>query len=242
MPSNLSQEFGPNSESLDAECLREIPAEYFLHRPLVLPLSGNTGPASLVCCLTTQGAISIVIYPSWAPLGTAHFLSMVRRGFLSSGVPLFRAIAGFLVQFGLSVDPAVQAAWDALGPIPDDPNWLPPHPAGGGGNGGAPRFKRGYVAFAGSGEHSRGTQLFIALADSDYLGAAPWEVPLGRLAGAASFATLARLHTGYGDAPDQARLRREGAAYLRGEFPLLDWIHSCVLVPPTVPHLAQPLA
>jgi hypothetical protein len=81
-------------------------------------------------------------------------------------------------------------------------------------------------------QRARAPQLFVALADSDHLGGAPWEVPLGRLAGAASDAALARIHTGYGDAPEQARLRREGAPYVDREFPLADWIRRCAVVPP----------
>ena len=38
-------------------------------------------------------------------------LSMVETGFFNSGVPLFRALKGFLVQFGLNGDPKIQNAF-----------------------------------------------------------------------------------------------------------------------------------
>ena len=71
------------------------------------------GPAALVCCRTTAGPLAIAVHPAWAPRGAARFLRMVRGGFFAAPAPLFRAVAGFLVQFGLSGDPAVQARRNA---------------------------------------------------------------------------------------------------------------------------------
>ena len=40
------------------------------------------------------------------------------------------------------------------------------------------RFQKGYLAYAGAGNNSRGTQLILAYEDNPYLGGgSPWEVP-----------------------------------------------------------------
>ena len=44
--------------------------------------------------------------------GAANFLQMVQEGFFSSKVALFRAIKGFLIQFGLSGSPTVQRSFE----------------------------------------------------------------------------------------------------------------------------------
>ena len=95
------------------------------------------------------------------------------------------------------------------------------------------RFKTGYVAYAGAGKHTRAEQLIVANHDDCCLGGgSPWETPLGELVGAASYATLAAIYTGYGDdGPSQGGLSSRG--WTRGDaqrFPLLDHVTSCAVV------------
>ena len=66
------------------------------------------------------------------------------------------------------MDAALRERVHQLGPIPDDS--LAPAP-----------FKRGWVAFAGNGANSRHNQLFIAFHDSNHLGKALWESPIGEV-------------------------------------------------------------
>jgi peptidyl-prolyl cis-trans isomerase A (cyclophilin A) len=80
-------------------------------------------------------------------------------------VAFFRAVENFMVQFGISGDPALNAKWGQQA-IADDPQWLPRGPR---------RFRRGFVSFAGGGPNSRTTQLFAAYAGLG-LGDAPHEV------------------------------------------------------------------
>ncbi|KAH8066329.1 protein methyltransferase [Aureococcus anophagefferens] len=111
------------------------------------------------------------------------------------------------------------------GRVQDDPQWLDlkqPRP-----------MKRGYLAFAGSGPDSRTTEFFFTYRDTG-LGRSPWEVPFGKVVGAASYAALDRFYSGYGDmaafgghAPESGKIRNRGAAYLDAEFPLLDFITRC---------------
>lgn len=56
---------------------------------------------------------------------------------------------------------------------------------------GTKRFQKGYLAYAGAGKNSRGTQLIMAFQDNLYLGGgSPWEVPFAQVFGASSFETL----------------------------------------------------
>jgi hypothetical protein len=66
------------------------------------------GDVTLVCCNTTKGFMTIAVHPTWAPVGAQRFLDMVNDNFFSTKIGLFRAMKGFLVQFGLAGDTEVQ--------------------------------------------------------------------------------------------------------------------------------------
>jgi len=140
---------------------------------------------------------------------------------------MFRALKGFLVQFGLAGDPSVQRFWNEKGSLRDDVPWLPQGPAGREING-TKRYKRGYLAYAGAGNHSRGTQLIMAFEDNGPLGGGcPWEIPFGQLVGQQSYESLDKIYTGYGEKPSQGKIQNRGVKYLETEFPLLDYITKC---------------
>lgn len=158
--------------------------------------------------------------------------------FFSTRVGLFRSLKGFLVQFGLAGDPVVQTEFHRKGNLIDDPQWLPSGPPGRVING-RKRFKKGYIAYAGGGINSRGTQLILAYEDNEGLGGgSPWEVPFGQLVGEESFLTIRRFYTGYGEEPSQGKIMNKGAAYLDAEFPLLDFINECKIVAENLPYRA----
>jgi len=218
-------------------CLWTIP-EVDEGRHIVKPPPGSV---DLVCCETTKGIWNIAVHKTWAPIGAENFENMVKSGFFESKVALFRSLKGFLIQFGLAGDPQVQTGFESNmlkgkhGNLPDDPPWLPLGPTGREING-VRRFQKGYFAYAGAGKNSRGTQLIVAFEDNLYLGGgSPWEVPWGQLVGEESFATLAKIYTGYGEAPSQGKIRNRGVSYTEAEFPLLDYITSCRLVRESVP-------
>ena len=161
---------------------------------------------------------------------------MVKSDFFSSKVPLFRALKGFLIQFGLSSLPEVQKEYEhshmgGKGGLPDDPQWLPAGPPGRINDKGIKRFQRGYLAYAGAGKNSRGTQLILSFQDNEYLGGgSPWEVPWGKLFGDESYETLDSIYTGYGEKVSQGKIRNRGREYLDSEVPLVDYINSCDVV------------
>jgi hypothetical protein len=119
-------------------------------------------------------------------------------------------------------------------PIEDDPSI------------GAP-FSSYTLSFAGGGNNTRTTQLFFTLSSSlDFLGSEPWEIPIGTASGSKS--VLKALYNGYGDwapygsGPAQRLIYEQGNAYLQENFPLIDYITSCVQVdaPPTKAPVASP--
>lgn len=183
----------------------------------------------LVCCTTTAGPWSIAVHHSWAPLGAARFMEMVRaEHFSSPKVPLMRCIRNFLCQFGLN-GPSVRR----FKAFPDDPQWLPNGPDHRVNALGVKRFQRGYLSYAGGGANTRSNQLFVALADNAFLGGgSPWEVPWGELVGSHSYDTLDKIYTGYGEkGPGQGMLHQDNAIEItERDFPEISWILGCSVV------------
>ena len=168
---------------------------------------------------TTKGNVVLELRRAWSPEGADRFYNLVKAGFFER-VAFFRAIDGFMVQFGMSGEPAVQKAWNAY-PIPDDP-------AAGQSN------KRGYITFAKKNTpNSRTTQVFINYKDNaplDSMGFTPFgEVVEG-------MDVVDSLYKGYGEGapkgkgPNQMIIEREGNAYLERDFPELDWVQKAVLL------------
>ncbi len=168
---------------------------------------------------TTQGALTMRCERALAPHGADRFYNLVRAGFYDDAA-FFRALPGYIVQFGLSSRPDVNAHWQGRYIAPDRV---------------AASNARGTVTFAQIGDPAgpgltpdkRSTQLFINLKDNarlDELGFAP----LCKVAEGMDVAD--RLFTGYGNAgPDPNRIRNEGKAYLERDFPRLDYIVRATL-------------
>ncbi len=169
-------------------------------------------PDSFKARLTTnEGDIVIQVTREWAPKGTDRFYNLVDNGFYD-GCRFFRVIKGFMAQFGINGDPEVSAVWRRQR-IKDDPT--------------KQSNTRGRVTFATAGPDTRTTQLFINFGDNAFLddqGFAPFgEVVEG-------MDVVDRLFADYGEGaphgngPDQGRIQQEGNAYLKAEFPKLDYI------------------
>jgi len=102
------------------------------------------------------------VHGDWAPIGAARFKELVEAEFYHD-TRFFRVIPSFMVQFGLSGDPAKNAHWRAK-TIKDEPVKMSNKP--------------GYITFAKTGApNSRTTQLFINYVDNarlDGMGFAPF--------------------------------------------------------------------
>jgi peptidyl-prolyl cis-trans isomerase A (cyclophilin A) len=151
-----------------------------------------------------------------APLGADRFYNLVKYGFYN-GNGFFRVMPGFVVQFGLSPTPAINAAWENT-KIKDDPVQ--------GSN------SRGTLCFATSGPNTRTTQLFINLGNNAPLDPQGF-APFGRVV--EGLDVVDKINAAYGEKPDQNRITKEGAAYLKPNFPDLDLITKAIIEPPPSP-------
>jgi peptidyl-prolyl cis-trans isomerase A (cyclophilin A) len=161
---------------------------------------------------TTRGDFVVEVHRDWAPNGADRFYNLVKLGFFDD-TRFFRAISGFMVQFGISGDPAVNAKWQEAN-IPDDPVLQSNHP--------------GFVTFAQRNTpNSRSTQVFINYGDNKNLDAMRF-APFGQVV--SGMDVVSSLYQGYGEGaprgagPDQQRIQSQGNAYLDSQFPKLDAI------------------
>jgi peptidyl-prolyl cis-trans isomerase A (cyclophilin A) len=164
---------------------------------------------------TSQGTFVIEVHRAWAPLAADRFYNLVKHGFYDD-TRFFRVLDGFMVQFGLNGDPAVQRPWQSAN-LRDEPV--------------TQSNTRGFVSFTReSAPHSRYTMIFINARDNSYLDADGF-APFGRVA--TGMEVVDKLYSGYGrqNVPDQRRIVREGNAYLASEYPKLDVIKAATIVP-----------
>lgn len=167
---------------------------------------------------TSKGSFTVEVTRSLAPNGADRFYNLVRTGYFTD-VEFFRVISGFMCQFGIHGNPKVTAAWREAR-IPDEPVK--------GSN------TRGAITFAKAGPNTRTTQLFINLVDNARLDGMGFS-PFGKVV--EGMDVVDQLHSGYGECapqglgPDQGRTQQEGNAYLKKEFPKLDYIKSAAILP-----------
>jgi peptidyl-prolyl cis-trans isomerase A (cyclophilin A) len=171
--------------------------------------------------ITSKGDVVVQVTRAWSPLGADRFYNLVKNGFYN-GAAFFRIVPGFVVQFGLSPDPAVSKAWREA-KIPDDPVTQTNH--------------RGYLSFATAGPGTRTTQVFIDLVDNARLDSMGFS-PFGQVIEGMDL--IDKLNAEYGEQPDQGRIEGEGKSYLEKSFPRLDTIKSAVIL--TAPATAPPAA
>jgi len=163
---------------------------------------------------TTKGPVLIELHRMWAPKGVDRFYNMVRNGFFTN-VRFFRVIPNFMAQFGVSGDPAVNAAWEKARLTDDPPN--------------GQKNVRGMLTYGTTGQpNSRGTQLFINYKDNSYLDAQGF-IPIGQVV--EGMEAVDMLNAEYGSAPqnNQQRIVAEGNKYLAANFPKLDYIKTATV-------------
>lgn len=166
---------------------------------------------------TSQGNIVIEVQRSWAPLGADRFYNLVEMGYFTD-VAFFRAIKGFMTQFGIHGDPNVAKMWRSAR-IEDDSV--------------TQSNLRGYLTFATSGKNSRTTQMFINTSDNINLDAMGFS-PIGKVSEkkGGGMKVMDSLYMGYGEGaprgrgPNQGYIQQQGNTYLKDQFPKLDYIKS----------------
>ncbi len=171
----------------------------------------------LVRFATSKGDIDVMLRPSWAPQGAPRVAEAVAAGYYD-GARFFRALRGFVVQWGIAADTTLSTRWSAR-TIPDDTV--------------RESNRRGTVSFAAGGANTRTVQLFVNLRDNARLDGMRF-APIGEVV--RGIDVVDALYTEYGEGmpsgkgPSQGKISAEGEAYLAREFPLLDQIRTARVV------------
>jgi peptidyl-prolyl cis-trans isomerase A (cyclophilin A) len=166
---------------------------------------------------TTKGDITIEVTRAWSPNGADRFYNLVKAGFFRD-IAFFRAISGFMCQFGIHGDPAIAQVWREAR-IPDD-------------QGGAASNTEGMVTFATAGPNTRTTQFFINLGNNARLDSMGF-TPFGKVV--EGMDVVKKLNTEYGEGapqgrgPNQGKVQMMGNAYLKQDFPNLDYIKTAAM-------------
>jgi peptidyl-prolyl cis-trans isomerase A (cyclophilin A) len=164
--------------------------------------------------MTTKGDFVVEVHRDWSPLGADRFYNLVKNGFFTN-TAFFRVVPGFMVQFGLAANPAVNKAWETAN-IKDDPV--------------KQSNKRGMVTFAKtSAPNSRSTQVYINFGDNaglDAQGFAPFGTVLEGMD------VVDKINSSYGERPEQDKIIDQGDAYIVKNFPMIDKIKLAKILPP----------
>ena len=165
---------------------------------------------------TSKGTFVIQVNRDWAPNGADRFYNLVKAGFYNDA-RFFRVIDGFMVQFGISGNPDVSAAWSDAN-IKDDPV--------------RESNSRGTVTFATAGPNTRTTQVFINFNNNSMLNGQGF-APFGKVI--SGMDVVDSLYKGYGEGaprgngPNQGLIKAQGNAYLVTQFPNLDYIKKATI-------------
>lgn len=172
---------------------------------------------------TSRGTFVIEVKREWAPNGADRFFNLVKNGYYDN-CRFFRVISGFMVQFGINGDPALNKAWREAR-IPDDPV--------------KQSNTRGMVTFATGGPNTRTSQVFINFVDRNSFLDGQGFSPFGKVV--EGMDVVDALYAEYGEGapsgrgPEQGRLQMEGNAYLEKSFPKLDFVKSATIVAEKAP-------
>src|SRR5882762_3867590 len=164
---------------------------------------------------TTRGEFTITVTRAWSPLGADRFYNLVKHHYFDNA-RFFRVLPNFVVQFGLSANPAVNAAWEKA-TIPDDPHNQSNRP--------------GTLVFATAGANTRTTQLFINLKDNGPSLDSQGFTPFGQVDGD-GMKVVEMLYDQYGEnaGMDQENISKGGEKFIASHWPKLDTIKSATLI------------
>jgi peptidyl-prolyl cis-trans isomerase A (cyclophilin A) len=168
---------------------------------------------------TTKGDVVILVHRDWSPLGADHFYELTNMGFYND-TRFFRALKGFIVQWGINGDPKVNKDWSEIS-IKDDPPKV--------------SNKTGTVVFAMAGPNTRTTQVFINLGDNSGSLDPQGFTPFGEVI--QGMENVQNVYMDYGEGapqgsgPSQAAIADIGTPYLEEHFPKLDYIKKAQVLP-----------
>lgn len=166
---------------------------------------------------SSRGPFVIRVHRAWSPLGAARFHYLVKSRYYDE-TRFFRVVGGFVAQWGLSGDSAVNAAWQGKS-IPDEPVQA--------------SNTRGRVSYARGGPNTRSVQLYVNLVDNVRLDTVSTFgfPPIGEVvSGMDAVDSLTFEYGGRSSqrlpGPSQDSIRLRGNAYLARQFPNLDYIRT----------------
>jgi len=160
------------------------------------------------------GDVVINVTNSWAPLGAAQFEALVASGYYTFPAAFFRVVPDFVVQFGISGDPATNAKWTT--PIKDDPV--------------VTSNVMGTITYATAGPNTRTTQLFVNYEDNERLDSQGF-APFGKVV--EGMEILLKLHNptpGSRDGVDQDNYTLQGQSWIERAYPGINSITGASIV------------
>ena len=146
---------------------------------------------------TSKGKFVVEVHRDWAPNGADRFYNLVKNGFYDD-LRFFRVLDGFMAQFGIHGDPAIQSVWTSAR-IKDDPV--------------KQSNKRGYLVFATAGPNTRTTQLFINFGDNSGSLDKQGFAPFGQVT--SGMDVVDKLYNGYGEGALEGEGRRRAGSTAR---------------------------
>lgn len=169
--------------------------------------------------VTTKGPFVIEAVREWSPAGVDRLYQLLTTHFYDSNC-LFRVQKGYVVQFGISDHPEINRFWEDH-PIPDEPVLQ--------------SNLQGVISYARDGANTRTVQLFINYNDNHKLDTIEYNglrgfPPVARII--SGFEAVEQLFGDYGFEPanHQDSVLIYGNAYLKKNFPGLDYILSAKLI------------
>jgi cyclophilin family peptidyl-prolyl cis-trans isomerase len=202
-------------------CITAVAARPAAAQPLPqdLPLGEQAPDSFLSVFHTTKGRFVIKAHRRWAPIGVDRLYALVRSGFFNGDRvyrvgPTISYPGGYVVQFGLNNDPALNRAWEAAR-IQDEPV--------------RQRHRRGMVTFSREAANARTVEIAIDLSPNTGLDTVQFRGAVGfPVIGEVTegMDVLDRLYREYGNTPRDNRdsIIAKGSEYLDRVFPRLDRI------------------
>ena len=179
-------------------------------------LANKTAPEKFrVKFATTKGDFVIEVTREWSPIGADRFYNLVDIGYFNN-IAFFRAIQGFMIQFGVHGDPSISKHWSESNIKDDQPGKASNVP--------------GFISFAKTGRpNSRSTQMFINLGNNSGLDRQGF-TPFGKVI--EGLEVIGKLNTEYGENQpgDQGMFVQKGNEWLLQKYPRLDLIKSAQFV------------
>jgi peptidyl-prolyl cis-trans isomerase A (cyclophilin A) len=179
------------------------------------PKPDSVGPDTYTVSFSTNVLIDnkpappivLSVNRTWAPLGADRFFSLVRDGFYNQAA-FFRVVPDFVLQFGISADPAETKKWKS--PIPDDPvlvsntNWT--------------------VTFATAGANTRTSQIFINYVDNSRLDASGFSPFAKVVSGFETALAVVNPTPGNSDGVNQGMYTAKGNDWILSKYPEISLI------------------